>query len=198
MRVVRNAAKRGFILPERGYPIHTPPQSYDAPETAFVLGVTRQESSFDPGARSGAGARGMMQLMPATAQIIARRVGLSGGDLEDPDYNMRLGSAFLAQLVDQFGGSNVMAAAAYNAGPGRPAQWAAECGDPRSSSADPIDFIECIPFGETRDYVMRVMEATQVYRARLNGGVAPNTLANDLKRGSYGYASFGPASGIGR
>ncbi len=198
MRVVRNAAKRGFILPERGYPIHTPPQSAAAPETAFVLGITRQESSFDPRARSGAGARGMMQLMPATAQGIARRSGLGEGSLDDPDYNMRVGSTFLGQLVDQFGGSYVMAAAAYNAGPGRPPQWAAACGDPRGSTTDPLDFIECIPFGETRDYVMRVMEATQVYRARLNGGVAPLTLANDLKRGSYGYASFGPSAGVGR
>ncbi len=194
MRIVRNAAKRGFILPDRGYPIHTPSSSYEGPEAAFVLGVTRQESSFDPKARSGAGARGMMQLMPSTAQVIARRIGAGGGDLDDPDYNMRIGSAYLGQLVDQFGGSYVMAAAAYNAGPGRPPQWAAECGDPRSSSADPLEFIECIPFSETRDYVMRVMEATQVYRARLNGGTAPNTLASDLKRGSYGFASLGPAS----
>jgi soluble lytic murein transglycosylase len=198
MRVVRNAAKRGFILPDRGYPVHAPPQGYEGPETAFVLGITRQESSFDPKARSGAGARGMMQLMPATAQIIARRAGLGAGDLDDPDYNMRVGATFLSQLVDQFGGSYLMAAAAYNAGPGRPAQWAAECGDPRSSSSDPIDFIECIPFGETRDYVMRVMEATQVYRARLNGGAAPNTLASDLRRGSYGYAAYGPAAGVAR
>jgi soluble lytic murein transglycosylase len=198
MRVVRNAAKRGFILPERGYPIHSPPASYDGAEAAFVLGVTRQESSFDPRARSGSGARGMMQLMPATAQMIARQIGAGGGDLDDPDYNMRIGSAYLGQLVDQFGGSYVMATAAYNAGPGRPPQWAAECGDPRSSSADPLEFIECIPFSETRDYVMRVMEATQVYRARLNGGTAPNTLASDLKRGSYGYASLGSAAPVGR
>jgi soluble lytic murein transglycosylase len=198
MRVVRNAAKRGFILPERGYPIHAPPASYDGAEAAFVLGVTRQESSFDPRARSGSGARGMMQLMPATAQLIARRIGAAGGDLDDPDYNMRIGSAYLAQLVDQFGGSYVMATAAYNAGPGRPPQWAAECGDPRSSSADPLAFIECIPFSETRDYVMRVMEATQVYRARLNGGTAPNTLANDLKRGSYGYAALAAAGPVTR
>jgi soluble lytic murein transglycosylase len=196
MRVVRNAAKRGFILPERGYPIHTPPASYDGAEAAFVLGVTRQESSFDPRARSGSGARGMMQLMPATAQGVARRIGAGGGDLDDPDYNMRIGSAYLGQLVDQFGGSYVMATAAYNAGPSRPPQWAAECGDPRSSSADPLEFIECIPFSETRDYVMRVMEATQVYRARLNGGTAPNTLASDLKRGSYGYASLGSLAAV--
>lgn len=193
MRVVRNAAKRGFILPERGYPVHSPPTSYDTPEIALVLGITRQESSFDPRARSGSGARGMMQLMPATARGIAKRIGVEWGDLDDPDYNMKIGSAYLGQLVDQFGGSYVMATAAYNAGPGRPPQWAAECGDPRGASSDPLEFIECIPFDETRDYVMRVMEATQVYRARLNGGTAPNTLASDLKRGSYGFASYGPA-----
>ncbi len=194
MRVVRNAAKRGFILPERGYPLRTPPRSLDAPEPALVLGITRQESSFDPHARSGAGARGMMQLMPGTAQGVARRLGMdySSEELDDPDYNMRLGSAYLGQLVDEFSGSYVMAAAAYNAGPGRPNQWAAQCGDPRAGGADPLDFIECIPFGETRDYVMRVLEATQVYRARLAGGQAPITLANDLRRGAYGYRTAGP------
>lgn len=195
MRVVRNAAKRGFILPERGYPIRTPPQVADGAETAFVLGITRQESSFDPRARSAPGARGMMQLMPGTASVIARRMGVaySADRLDDPDYNMQLGSSFLGQLVSQFSGSYVMASAAYNAGPGRPTEWAASCGDPRSSSSDPLDFIECIPFSETRDYVMRVMEATQVYRARLGGGTAPLTLAADLKRGGYGYGSYAPA-----
>jgi len=189
MRVVRNAAKRGFVLPERGYPIRRPPAVMSGAEAPLVLGITRQESSFDPRARSGAGARGMMQLMPGTAQGIARRLGMSyaADQLEDPDYNMELGSAYLGQLVDQFSGSYVMATAAYNAGPGRPTSWSGLCGDPRSSSTDPLDFIECIPFSETRDYVMRVLEATQVYRARLNGGIAPMTLANDLKRGAYGY-----------
>lgn len=191
MRVVRNAARRGFILPERGYPIRSAPAGPDAAEAPLVLGVTRQESSFDPLARSGAGARGMMQLMPATAQNIARRNGLGWGSLDDPDFNMRVGSVYLDQLVNQFSGSYVMAAAAYNAGPGRPIQWAGLCGDPRASSTDPLDFIECIPFSETRDYVMRVMEATQVYRARLNGGAAPVTLALDLKRGSFGYQPLG-------
>jgi soluble lytic murein transglycosylase len=197
MRVVRNAARRDFILPERGYPIRSAPAAYDAPEAPFVLGIVRQESSFNPMARSGAGARGMMQLMPGTAQGVARRLGAGDGDLDDPDYNMRLGSAYLGQLVGQFSGSYVMAAAAYNAGPGRPSQWSVECGDPRSSSTDPVNFIECIPFSETRDYVMRVLEATQVYRARLGGGTAPDTLANDLKRGAYGYASSGPATSAG-
>jgi soluble lytic murein transglycosylase len=187
MRVVRNAAKRGLILPERGYPVRAAPTGGESAEAPLVLSVTRQESSFDPFARSGVGARGMMQLMPATAQAIARRSGLGWGSLDDPDFNMKVGSVYLGQLVDQFSGSYVMAAAAYNAGPGRPILWASLCGDPRGSSTDPLDFVECIPFSETRDYVMRVMEATQVYRARLNGGVAPITLAADLKRGSYGY-----------
>ena len=188
MRVVRNAAKRGFILPERGYPLRTAPTGPSpSAESALILGVTRQESSFDPAARSGAGALGMMQLLPATAKIVARRSGLGWGNLEDADFNMKVGSAFLGQLVDQFSGSYVLATAAYNAGPNRPTQWTSLCGDPRSSATDPLDFIECIPFSETRDYVMRVLEATQVYRARLNGGVAPLTLAADLKRGAYGY-----------
>jgi soluble lytic murein transglycosylase len=191
MRVVRNAARRGFILPERGYPIRSAPAGPDSAEAPLVLSVTRQESSFDPFARSGAGARGMMQLMPTTAQNIARRSGLGWGSLDDPDFNMRVGSIYLDQLVNQFSGSYLMAAAAYNAGPSRPNQWAGLCGDPRGSSTDPLDFIECIPFSETRDYVMRVMEATQVYRARLNGGTAPITLALDLKRGSYGYQPLG-------
>jgi soluble lytic murein transglycosylase len=189
MRVVRNAARRGFILPDRGYPIRATPSSYEAPEAAFVLGIVRQESSFDPLAHSGAGARGMMQLMPATAQAVASRLGVGYGDLYDASYNMTLGSAFLGQLVGQFDGSYVMAAAAYNAGPGRPPQWAAQCGDPRSAGVDPVNFIECIPFDETRNYVMRVLEATQVYRARLHGGAAPITLAQDLKRGGYGGPS---------
>jgi soluble lytic murein transglycosylase len=82
-----------------------------------------------------------------------------------------------------------MAAAAYNAGPGRPAQWASECGDPRGGATDPSDFIECIPFSETRNYVMRVLENMQVYRAKMAGGTAKITLSSDLRRGSYRYAA---------
>ena len=191
MRAVRACAQRGFVLPERGYPLRT--TSGGVAEPALVLGVTRQESGFDPRVRSGAGARGMMQLMPATAQAVARRLGETyrASMLDDPDYNMRLGAAYMGHLVDDFSGSYVMAAAAYNAGPGRPAEWAGFCGDPRASGADPVDFIECIPFSETRNYVMRVLEATEVYRARLNKGAAPISLSADLKRGGYVYA--GPA-----
>ncbi|HEX3918146.1 MAG TPA: lytic transglycosylase domain-containing protein [Caulobacteraceae bacterium] len=198
MKVVRLAAQHGYILPIRGYPLRTPPTVAGAPEAAFVLGITRQESGFDPGVHSGAGAQGMMQLMPGTAAILSRKLGYNygGGHLLDADYNMTLGSAFLGQLVNQFDGSYVMAAAAYNAGPGRPGQWAASCGDPRSSSTDPTDFIECIPFSETKDYVMRVLEATEIYRARLAGGTARLTLASDLRRGGYGYGGS-PTAAIG-
>ncbi|MGZ8407597.1 MAG: lytic transglycosylase domain-containing protein [Caulobacteraceae bacterium] len=189
MQIVRVGAQRGFILPERGYPTTYSGRNPTGPEPAFVHGIIRQESSFDPKIRSGAGATGMMQLMPATAQTTARQIGESYSSylLTDPAFNVKVGSAYLGQMIDNFGGSYVMAAAAYNAGPGRPPQWAAQCGDPRGTTADPLNFIECIPFSETRNYVMRVLENTQVYRARLAGGRAPLTLASDIKRGSYVY-----------
>ena len=199
MRAVRTAAQRGFILAERGYPLLT--QHFTpgpgAAETAFVYSISRQESNFDPNARSSPGARGMMQLMPATAALVARQLGESHSTdrLSDPVYNMRLGSTYLGSMVDTFSGSYVMAAAAYNAGPGRPAQWTALCGDPRGATTDPLDFIECIPFSETRNYVMRTLETTMVYRARLNGNVAPLTLSADLKRGGYSYATPGADGG---
>ncbi|MGH6985786.1 MAG: lytic transglycosylase domain-containing protein [Caulobacteraceae bacterium] len=196
MRVVRNAAEHDVVLADRGYPLAVPPIVGGAPETPFILGVVRQESSFNPQARSGAGARGMMQLMPATAAIEARRIGVSYSpdELSDPSYNMELGSAFLGQLVGDFSGSYVMAAAAYNAGPGRPASWATVCGDPRSPNVDPVNFIECIPFHETRNYVMRVIEATEVYRARLNGGSAPLEITQDLRRGAYTLLPVTPSA----
>ena len=189
MKTVRMAAQHGHVLPERGYPVRTPPMSPEAPEAAIVFGVTRQESGFDPSVRSGVGARGMMQLMPETAYAIARRIGESYAPyrLDEADYNMRLGASYLGEIINNFNGSYVMAAAAYNAGPGRPLDWITYCGDPRASSVDPVDFIECIPFSETRNYVMRVLEATMIYRARLNGGVTRLTLSSDLKRGGYVY-----------
>jgi soluble lytic murein transglycosylase len=167
-------------------PLHEGP---GAAETAFVYSISRQESNFDPNARSGVGARGMMQLMPATARhrrppagrepIRRSPVGAS--------YNMRLGSTYLGSMVDQFSGSYMMAAAGLQCRPrssdpvGRPVRRPARRG------TDPLDFIECIPFSETRNYVMRTLETTMVYRARLNGGTAPLTLSRDLKRGGYVY-----------
>jgi soluble lytic murein transglycosylase len=187
LRVARVGNYRGFYLPERGYPLLDTPQPAGAADPAFMLAITRQESSFDPHARSGVGARGLMQLMPTTASHVARGLGLrySSARLDDPHYNMTLGGYFLGRLTSQFGGSFVLAAAAYNAGPGRPADWVNTCGDPRKTGADPTDFIECIPFTETRNYVMRVMENNAIYRARLRGGSAPLTLAEDLRQGKW-------------
>ena len=196
MRVVRSAATRGLYLPQRGYPVRMAPTGYGLAEPAFAFAITRQESSFDPLARNPSGARGMMQLEPETAAAVARRQGLpfSVAMLSDPDYNMRIGSAYLAQVTQDFDGSYILAAAGYNAGPGRPAQWITTCGDPRTANTDPTDFIECIPFSETRDYVMRVMENVQIYRARLAGGTAPLTIAADLKRGGWAPSVSAPAA----
>jgi len=180
----RRAGRHGLILHERGYPLVTPPAVAGGAEPALVLAVTRQESQFDPRVRSSADARGMMQILPTTGRRVAREIGVSWSDdlLWDAHANMRLGARYLGRLVTGFQGSYPMAVAGYNAGPRRPPRWAQACGDPRGSTADSLDFIECIPFGETRNYVMNVMANYQVYRARLGGGRATLTAAESLKR----------------
>ncbi|WP_339914918.1 transglycosylase SLT domain-containing protein [uncultured Brevundimonas sp.] len=186
MMVGRTASQRGYLMPERQYPIRIPPQVGGAAPLAFTLAITRQESSFDPRARSGADARGMMQFLPSTGAAVARQLGMpfSADSLWDPDYNMTLGSYHLGDLMNRFGGSMLLTTVGYNAGPARPPQWIARCGDPRDAQNDPVDFIECVPFTETRNYMMRVMENMAVYKARLNGGSAPLTTATDIARGA--------------
>lgn len=186
MMAGRAASQRGWLMPERQYPIRIPPAVPGAAPLEFTLAITRQESSFDPRARSHANARGMMQFLPATGRAVARQLGMPYSDesLYDPDYNMTLGSFHLGDLTNDFGGSMLLATVAYNAGPGRPPQWIERCGDPRGRQVDPVDFIECAPFTETRNYMMRVMENMQIYRARLNGGSAPLTLSSDIARGA--------------
>ncbi|HYC74704.1 lytic transglycosylase domain-containing protein [Brevundimonas sp.] len=186
MMVGRAASQRGFLMPERQYPIRIPPQVAGAAPLEFTQAITRQESSFDPRARSHANARGLMQFVPATGRAVARQLGLPYSDerLYDGDFNMTLGSFHLGDLMNDFGGSMLLTTIAYNAGPARPPQWVARCGDPRGGQVDPVDFIECAPFTETRNYMMRVMENMSVYKARLNGGSAPLTLSSDLRRGA--------------
>ncbi len=143
------------------------------PEPALLLAVARQESLFDPEAASAAGAQGIMQLMPSTARVAAGALGVQydRSALTDPDYNARLGGWYLREQLDQFGGIAPLALAAYNAGPSRVTQWLQANGDPRRGSEyDMIDWIELIPFSETRNYVQRVMEAMQVYRALIETG----------------------------
>jgi soluble lytic murein transglycosylase len=133
---------------------------------AFAHGIMRQESSFDRSAISHAGARGMMQLMPATARQAAGRVGVPYSLerlTEDPAYNVLLGNYHLQSLFDEWGGNAVLVAAAYNAGSGNVRRWVRENGDPRSPGADVVRWIEEIPFSETRNYVQRVLENTMVY-----------------------------------
>ncbi|MGA0545869.1 transglycosylase SLT domain-containing protein [Brevundimonas sp. VNH65] len=197
MMVGRAASQRGVLMPERMYPVRIPPSVPGAAPLEFTLAITRQESSFDPRARSHADARGMMQFLPSTASGVARRLGMpySAERLWDPDYNMTLGSYHLGELMNQFGGSMLLTTVGYNAGPGRPSQWIARCGDPRGGQVDPVDFIECAPFTETRNYMMRVMENMAVYKARLNGGTAPLTTSSDIARGVAGMGASSVGSG---
>ena len=151
----------------------------------LVLSVIRQESEFKQQAISGSGARGLMQLMPSTARAVARQLKLRYSKhrlTSDPIYNMRLGQAYLAGLLRQFGGSYVLALAAYNAGPARARRWSRDLGDPRDGEVDVIDWIEAIPFAESRNYVQRVMESVQVYRSRLNRTEIAESLESDLQR----------------
>jgi soluble lytic murein transglycosylase len=160
------------------------------PDPAFVLGLIRQETEFDPDSVSRAGARGLMQLMPASARTDAARAGLQWrpNDLTaDPNYNIQLGMAEFEAYVNNWNGSLVLAIASYNAGPGNVRKWLAANGDPRNPATDPIDWIELIPFNETRNYVMRVLENAQIYRNRLGGHDQPLRILTDL------YAPLAPA-----
>ena len=167
------ATERGYALDQIAFPLNGAPAfaplSRSADE-ASVLGVVRQESEFIWRAASGAGAKGLMQVLPTTAQYAARRAGIGfdyGRLVADPAYNLQVGAAYLGQMIDDEGGSVEMALAAYNAGAGRVAQWISAFGDPRTGAIDTVDWIERIPFDETRDYVERVSENIAVYRARL-------------------------------
>ena len=176
--VARRAGRGGLMLPEAGWPDAVDPPDA-APGPAATLGLIRQESSFDAEARSQAGALGLMQLMPATAASVARRLNESVSPpalTADPAYNMRLGTAYLQSLLDQFGGALPLALAAYNAGPNRVMDWLAGYGDPLAGAIDMIDWIELIPFNETRNYVQRVVENVVIYAAR-RGLAAPHPLA---------------------
>lgn len=165
----RRATRSSAALVDVGYPLLDPLPDI-LPEPALVHAIIRQESGFDFDAVSRAGARGLMQLMPATAKETARVVGVSydlGSLIADPSYNVVLGRAYLRAMIERFGGHYVLAIAAYNAGPHRVNQWIQRYGHPASPDVDVIDWIEKIPFSETRNYVQRVLEGLHVYRGRL-------------------------------
>ena len=187
VRVGKGGLQRGVIAPEAAFPVLMHPLSRQPQvERAMILAITRQESEFNPRATSRVGARGLMQFMPATARNEARLRGMPYQRdwlINDPAYNMTLGGLHLDTLLDQFGGSYIMTAAAYNAGPSRPGQWARDYGDPRTGQIDPIDWVEFVPFSETRNYIQRVLENVQVYRHRLSGQPEDIRLSEDLRRG---------------
>ncbi|CCQ73475.1 lytic transglycosylase domain-containing protein [Magnetospira sp. QH-2] len=190
VRIAKKSVLAGQPLIAPGYPKITLPDAHiskklPTPEKPLVLSVIRQESGFNPRAISRAGARGMMQLMPTTAKRLARKskVRYSKTRLtSDPDYNMTIGQTYLATLLDRYEGSYILSLAAYNAGPSRVKAWIGAFGDPREGIADPVDWIENIPFNETRNYVQRILESLQVYRARLGNTQIALTLEQDLNR----------------
>lgn len=175
LTVARRGAESGVVLFDAAFPV-VELGATGAVERALALAVTKQESSFNAAAVSSSGALGLMQLLPGTARDVAGRLGvpfIQDKLTRDPAYNVQLGSQYLAEMLGRFGGSYELALAAYNAGPNRVARWLETMGDPRNGKIDMVDWIEMIPFRETRNYVQRIMEGVVVYRDRLNGPFKP-------------------------
>ena len=176
--IARRGATNGVTLFDASFPV-VDLGATGSVERALALAVTRQESGFNSGAVSPSGALGLMQLMPGTARDVAGRLGvpyIQDKLTRDPAYNVSLGTQYLSEMLQRFGGSYELALAAYNAGPNRVARWLDTIGDPRAGKIDMVDWIEMIPFRETRNYVQLIMEGVGVYRDRLNGpfrAVAP-------------------------
>ena len=169
--IARRASDSGVNLVGASFPV-VELGNTGSIERALALALTRQESAFNAAAVSPSNALGLMQLLPSTARDVATKLGvpfIQDKLTRDPAYNVQLGSQYLADMLTRFGGSYEIAAAAYNAGPNRVAKWLETMGDPRSGKIDMVDWIEMIPFRETRNYVQRIMEGVWVYRDRLNG-----------------------------
>jgi soluble lytic murein transglycosylase len=188
VRIGKAAVARGQNLIYYSYPVHALPNYKPLrtpPETAFLLGLARQETEFNTQIVSGAGARGILQVMKVTARHVCRDYKIKCSHkrlLSDPSYNTMIASAYVADRLRDFSGSYVLGLSSYNAGPGRTRQWIREFGDPRSSKIDPIDWIERIPFTETRRYVAKVLSNIQVYRARLGEEATALRINTDLNR----------------
>ncbi len=171
LTVARRGAENGVVLFDAAFPV-VDLGATGSVERALALALTKQESSFNAGAVSTSNALGLMQLLPTTARDVAGRLKvpfIESKLTRDPAYNVQLGSQYLAEMLQRFGGSYELAAAAYNAGPNRVARWLESGNDPRTGKIDMVDWIEMIPFRETRNYVQRIMEGVNVYRVRLTG-----------------------------
>ncbi len=182
--VVWTARKAGYkepVLLKQAYPTCAIPQKGQTiPEDAFVMSIIYQESRFNPTVESSANAMGLMQLISKTAEKEAKRLGINHTDqkLFDPQHNLHLGTAHLSHLLSKLNNSYLLTAAAYNAGPKPIRRWIEEFGDPHGEDVDVIDWIEGIPYGETRNYVMRVLENVANYRAVK--GPPKKTLVHEL------------------
>ncbi|WP_171119880.1 lytic transglycosylase domain-containing protein [Ruegeria sp. HKCCA5463] len=193
--IAKRAATTGTVLPAAYYPVHPVADMRLPMAKEMTLAIARRESEFDPVVVSGAGARGLMQVMPATAKLVAGELGILSGHqtrrlTTDWQYNAKLGANYLSGLAADFNGNVVMMAAGYNAGPRRPISWMERYGDPRTGEVDIVDWIETIPFSETRNYVMRVTESLPVYRARLGQPALPIPFSQELIGSSL--AAFAP------
>jgi soluble lytic murein transglycosylase len=173
LQVGKIAYGRGVDVAALAFPIGVIPDNANIAGSgkAMAYAIARQESAFNPEAVSAANARGLLQLLPKTAKAVAGRHGIiySADRLtRDAGYNATLGAHYLGEQIDAFGGSYILTFVAYNAGPKKVPEWIGRYGDPRGKSIDQVvDWIESIPFPETRNYVQRVMENYQVYKARL-------------------------------
>jgi soluble lytic murein transglycosylase len=179
------ADKRGTPLDLFDYPMDPLPPGIKLADVdkAAVYAVARQESRFRIDAVSSSGARGLMQLMPATAKEVAHHLGVKYSRqrlTSDARYNALLGSSYLARQLAQFDGSLALAAASYNAGASNAAKWVQAFGDPRASNVDPVVWVELIPFEQTRQYVKRVMSNYLIYRARM--GADPISMEQALRK----------------
>jgi soluble lytic murein transglycosylase len=183
------ALNRGLPFDFYAYPVTgIPPFKSIGPEVeqSIIFAIARQESAFNPNDVSAAQAYGLMQVTPDAGKYVCKRYGASfdlGRLKTDPVYNAALGAAELGGLIEDYRGSYIMTFAAYNAGRGSVKKWIDRYGDPRDPKVDAVDWVELIPFAETRNYVQRIMENLQVYRARFGGGTRLQIEA-DLHRGA--------------
>ncbi len=165
--ISRISRQKGIDLIKPGFPQLELAGEKNIPEDALVHAIIRQESSFDPDAKSSAGALGLMQLMPSVASVVAKRLNINYRPswlITRPEYNVKLGKLLLQQKIRSFENNYALAVAAYNAGPSRVRDWIDDNGDPRGNKIDMVDWIELIPYTETRGYVHRVLENLVIYR----------------------------------
>ena len=182
VKIAKLALRKQVVLIARGWPKIDLPSGLGV-EPPLALAISRQESEFDPQAQSGAHARGLMQLLPDTAKLVARKHDLpyTKNSLDNPNENLVLGTTYLGQIIQGFDGSYILGIASYNAGPSNVRRWLGSIGDLPKNPNAAVDWIESIPFGETRNYVMRVLENLEIYRT-LTAPDSSTTLIEDLTR----------------